>query len=56
MLTGNVIPCGVDFDIFKPLEKIKCRNELGFKETDKILLFAGNSEKKVKNYKLAKVQ
>jgi len=53
-VTGNVIPCGVDFDIFKPLEKIKCRNELGFKETDKILLFAGNSENKVKNYKLAK--
>lgn len=51
---GKVIPCGIDFDIFVPLEKFRCRNELGLKENNKILLFAGNSEKKVKNYKLAK--
>ncbi len=51
---GTVIPCGVDFEIFNPMDKRTCRSELGLQESDKIILFAGNPEKKVKNYKLAK--
>jgi len=49
-----VIPCGVDFYIFKPIDKVKCRKELGFKENENIVLFAGRRERKEKNYKLAK--
>ena len=51
---GIVIPCGVDFNIFKPLDKVKCRKELGLNINEKIVLFAGRYERKEKNYKLAK--
>lgn len=51
---GTVIPCGVDFNIFKPLDKVECRKNLGFNENEKIVLFAGRKERREKNYKLAK--
>ncbi|HCY74452.1 MAG TPA: glycosyl transferase group 1 [Ignavibacteriales bacterium] len=50
---GKVIPCGVDFDIFKPLNKIECRSKLRLDEKDKIVLFAGDTKKRVKNFELA---
>jgi teichuronic acid biosynthesis glycosyltransferase TuaC len=51
---GTVIPCGVDFNIFKPLDKVECRKNLGLNENKKIVLFAGRKERREKNYKLAK--
>ena len=51
---GIVIPCGVDFNIFKPLDKVECRKKLGFNQNEIIVLFAGRRETKEKNYKLAK--
>jgi len=49
-----IIPCGVDFNNFMPLEKLECRKKLGFKESEKIILFAGRQERKEKNYNLAR--
>lgn len=49
-----VLPNGVDFDMFKPLNKNKCRNELGLDLNKKLLLFLGNPESKGKNISLAR--
>jgi teichuronic acid biosynthesis glycosyltransferase TuaC len=49
-----VIPCGVDFDIFKPMDKNDCRKELGFPLNRKLVLFGGRFDIKVKNASLAK--
>jgi D-inositol-3-phosphate glycosyltransferase len=37
----KVIPCGVDLNLFHPLDKEKARSELGLLDHSKILLFAG---------------
>ena len=37
-----VVACGVDFDIFKPLDKLWARNQLGLPIDKKLVLFAGN--------------
>jgi len=50
---GIVIPCGVDMDNFKPIDKLECRKILGLNKNEKIVLFAGRRERKVKNYELA---
>lgn len=53
IIKGSVIPCGIDFDIFKPMNKVKCRKELGLNENSRIALFAGKISAKVKNFSLA---
>ncbi len=50
---ATVIPCGVDLNLFRPLDKEYCRKELGFKLEEKIILFAGNRNNRIKNYSLA---
>lgn len=50
---SNIIPCGVDFDIFNPIDKVKSRQKLGLNQNDKIVLFAGRRDRTEKNYKLA---
>ena len=37
----KVIPCGVDTDLFRPMDKGKARSELGLPNSSQILLFAG---------------
>ncbi|RKY41051.1 MAG: hypothetical protein DRP76_00680, partial [Candidatus Omnitrophota bacterium] len=37
-----VIPNGVDTDLFKPLERDRCRERLGLPQDKKIVLFVGN--------------
>ena len=49
-----LIPCGVDTELFKPLSKNECRIKLGFSENEKLVLFAGAFDNKVKNVDLAK--
>lgn len=49
----NIVPCGVDLELFIPLKKEDCRQELRFDFEDKIVLFAGNREIKIKNFELA---
>ena len=49
-----VVPNGVDFKRFKPLNKITCQANLGWDQSKKHILFAANPEIKIKNFKLAK--
>lgn len=37
----KVIPCGIDMDLFRPMDKGKARSELSLPNSSKILLFAG---------------
>lgn len=50
----SVIPCGVDFEIFYPIDKKKARNISGLNSQDKYIMFASAFSNKVKNYLLAK--
>ncbi|MDR3326529.1 MAG: glycosyltransferase [Prevotellaceae bacterium] len=49
-----LIPCGVNIDIFKPLNRNECRNKLGFGEEEKLILFSSSFDNRVKNPALAK--
>ncbi len=48
-----VIPCGVDFDVFSPVDKASAKSESGFPENANYVLFSSSFENKVKNYPLA---
>jgi len=50
----NLIPCGVDIDIFFPIDKSEARNKLKLEKNKKYGLFAGSFTNFVKNYSLAK--
>lgn len=49
----SVIPCGVDFDLFRPRPKQQCRAELGLSPTKRYVLFSSSFGTVVKNYPLA---
>lgn len=50
----SLIPCGVDTDIFRPIERKPVREKLDLRESDHIVLFAGAFDNPVKNPELAK--
>ncbi|MFB5623229.1 MAG: glycosyltransferase [Nitrosarchaeum sp.] len=50
----NVIPCGVDFEMFDVYDREKCRKSLGFEPVRHYILFAGAFDNPVKNSQLAK--
>jgi teichuronic acid biosynthesis glycosyltransferase TuaC len=50
----EIIPNGVDFERFQPIDKIIALKETGWDNTKKHVLFAANPERYVKNFKLAK--
>src|SRR5260221_10681388 len=39
-----VVPCGVDLDLFTPMDKEQARRRLGLRNTDRIVLFVGRIE------------
>lgn len=47
-----VVPNGVDFDIFKPMDKSECRKKLGLSETKKYLIFPTDPGREEKNFPL----
>lgn len=49
----SLIPCGVDTTVFKPMDKAVCRQKFGFGPDEKLILFAGAFDNKVKNPELA---
>jgi glycosyltransferase involved in cell wall biosynthesis len=49
----EVVPNGVDFDLFKTILKDKAREILSIPLDKKVVLFAGNPARTVKNYSLA---
>ena len=50
----HIIPNGVNFKLFKPMNYTLCREKLKFKDKDKIILFLADPNKPNKNYKLIK--
>jgi teichuronic acid biosynthesis glycosyltransferase TuaC len=51
---GMVIPCGIDTELFKPMDKMVCREKLNLDTQMKYVLFSSHFENEVKNYPLAK--
>jgi teichuronic acid biosynthesis glycosyltransferase TuaC len=50
----SIIPCGVDLSKSFKLDKIECRNRLGFNLSGKYILFSSAFDNPVKNYALAR--
>lgn len=50
---SHVIPCGVDFSVFYPMEQLNAKKELGFPQNEKYILFSSSFSNKIKNYQLA---
>lgn len=50
----SIIPNGIDLNIFKPMDTLDARRNLGFRPEDFLVLFLGNKNEPVKNFKLAK--
>lgn len=51
--SGTVIPCGVDLDAFRQMDRSKARRELGLPAHQKIVLFPFNPRRQVKRYDIA---
>lgn len=49
-----IIPSGVDLDLFFPMDKSEARKQLSIPIHEKLVLFAGSFENRIKNYPLAK--
>lgn len=50
---SSIIPCGIDLNTFFPVEKSEARQKLRYATGDKLVLFSGPFDLKVKNYPLA---
>lgn len=48
-----LLPCGVDLELFVPMDKSEAREKLGLDLDEKLVLFAGAFDNKVKNPALA---
>ncbi len=40
----SLVPCGVNLDVFRPIDKQEARRQLGLRDDDRILLFVGRIE------------
>lgn len=49
-----VLPNGVDFDLFKPIDKLECKSKLGWDANYRQILFAADPNRPEKNFTLAK--
>ncbi len=49
-----VVPCSVDTEAFRPLDRKECRKQLGWDENTTYILFSKEFSDRVKNYPLAK--
>lgn len=49
-----VVPNGVNLDIFHPVEQASCRQQVGFEDTKKYVVWCSNPERVEKNWPLAK--
>jgi len=49
----SIISCGINLNHFKPIDKAIARQKMGYKNEDKIVVFAGSFDDKVKNVRLA---
>lgn len=51
-LNSFVIPCGVDFNVFKPYESAALRSQIGLNGQMKYILFSSSFDNPVKNFSL----
>lgn len=49
----SLIPCGVDIETFRPMDKTFARQQMSLDSKEKLVLFAGDFNNAVKNYDLA---
>jgi len=54
IIAGDVLPCGVDRDVFKPYPQMEVRLQLGLPLDKKLIIFPFNPDRKVKRFDLAK--
>ena len=47
---AHVIPCGIDFELFRPMEKKEARKQLGLSPEKKLVLWAGDNTRSEKRY------
>lgn len=50
----EIIPCGVDLDKFKPLDRMECRRQLGISSGKLVVFFPPNPKKRFKRFELAR--
>jgi teichuronic acid biosynthesis glycosyltransferase TuaC len=50
----SVIPCGINLEVFVPVDRQKSREKMNVRADVKLILFSGSVIEKVKNYPLAK--
>lgn len=50
---NHVVPAGIDIERFRPVDRDAARRQLGWALDEKVILFAGNPERTVKNFPLA---
>tara|TARA_Y100000768_G_scaffold91513_1_gene66005 strand:+ start:201 stop:1115 length:915 start_codon:yes stop_codon:yes gene_type:complete len=51
----EIIPCGVDLNLFKPFDKLASRDKLGLNHNGYYILFSSSFDNKIKNAALAKL-
>ena len=51
----HIIPCGINLDIFSPMEKIIAREKLGWMRNKNYVLFSSRFDNSIKNAALAKL-
>lgn len=49
---AEVIPCGVNFDLFRPMPQDRCREELDLPRDKRLVLFVGDYPKRLKRFDL----
>ncbi len=48
----HVVPCGINFGLFKPMDRDKAREDLGLPKDKKLVLFAGEYFRPIKRFDL----
>jgi len=49
----HVLGCGVDLDLFQPMDQLECRQALGLDPAERLVLFSGSFARAEKNAELA---
>src|SRR5271166_1773329 len=52
-IAGDIIPCGIDMEVFRPHDRAAARLRLGLPERGKLVLFPFDPQRKIKRYQLA---
>jgi teichuronic acid biosynthesis glycosyltransferase TuaC len=53
-IKGEIIPCGIDMEIFHPRDRAAARTRLGLPQKAKLVLFPFDPRRKIKRFDLAK--